>query len=411
MVSHQQIMLPFKLSVAKAIVLALLVPTSLAAPFDKREKKVLALSFDVVQEQVGNSTSNLVARLQERDESIVNPLEGTVNSYLIDLLIGSNKDQVKVALDTGSSDLNVPAKGVTCETSGCADNGVYDAGSSSTAQDLGIPVHLTYGKGASTGEFYKDDVSLADNSNVVVKALQFVDTTQSQGASGILGIGYDSGESTASKYPNFVSSLKDQGYINKKAYSLYLDAAGTNKGTIIFGGKDTKKYQGSLVTYPTYNNDRLSIALQLVSHGSTSENFGGSQAVLDSGTTFTILIASNFYELANKNQWQDISLELNSPAGTYYAGSCKGDDFVFDFGNGGKVTVPYSDATLRATNDPNVDLCLITFLPNRLDESIQNLNILGDNFLRSAYVVYDLDDHKISIGQVQHTSDSNVVEL
>ena len=38
-------------------------------------------------------------------------------------------------------------------------------------------------------------------------------------------------------------------------------------------------------------------------------------------------------------------------------------------------------------------------------------NILGDNFLRSAYIVYDLDDNEISLAQVKYTTASNIAAL
>ncbi|KGU25234.1 candidapepsin-5, partial [Candida albicans P75063] len=38
-------------------------------------------------------------------------------------------------------------------------------------------------------------------------------------------------------------------------------------------------------------------------------------------------------------------------------------------------------------------------------------NILGDNFLRSAYVVYNLDDKKISMAPVKYTSESDIVAI
>ena len=37
---------------------------------------------------------------------------------------------------------------------------------------------------------------------------------------------------------------------------------------------------------------------------------------------------------------------------------------------------------------------------------VNDANILGDNFLRSAYIVYDLDDNEISLAQVKYTSAS-----
>lgn len=417
-------MFPFNFAAAHAIVLALIVPSTLglSIPIQPRDdQKVIALDFNVKAPQGTNLTfdSDALALLidgnskQKRASSPISvPIHGSGGSYLIDILIGSNKDKLSVALDTGSSDLNVVDKNLVCGSTdpNCHDNGVYDAGSSKTAQNLGISVDLEYGIGASTGTYYKDDVSLGEASGVTVKGLQLADITDSEGASGILGIGYEANEASSQKYPNFVSLLKSQKYINKRAYSLYLNSAEAATGTILFGGKDTRKYKGSLTTYLTSGNEVLQIPIQLLAVGSQSVSLSGLQAVLDSGTTLSYIKKEEYYQLAAKLNWQDISQALGKETGSYFAGPCTGPDFVFNFGNGGVITVPYSAVTTPATDNPADNLCLITVLPNN-NPRIEGITILGDNFLRSAYVVYDLDAEQISIAQVNYTTDSSIVAL
>jgi cathepsin D len=64
-----------------------------------------------------------------------------------------------VQIDTGSSDFFVP--GVSCDAS-CRGHKLYDPSQSSTAQDVGKPVNLTYAGGASASvEQYTDTVTLA----------------------------------------------------------------------------------------------------------------------------------------------------------------------------------------------------------------------------------------------------------
>lgn len=69
--------------------------------------------------------------------------------------------------------------------------------------------------------------------------------------SGLLGVGYSLAEGSATlkgiRYPNFVETLVNAGEIASRFYSLYLSNLG-QYGSIIFGGVDTQKFEGDLVT-------------------------------------------------------------------------------------------------------------------------------------------------------------------
>lgn len=116
---------------------------------------------------------------------------------------------------------------------------------------------------------------------------------------GLLGLAYSLRESSVLtngiQYPNFVETLVNAGAIASRLYSLYLSDLG-QYGSIIFGGVDTQKFEGNLVTlncFParsTTSNFQLTMfnltmvsengtATQLVSRNNTQQGF------FDSGTT------------------------------------------------------------------------------------------------------------------------------
>lgn len=68
---------------------------------------------------------------------------------------------------------------------------------------------------------------------------------------GILGLGYSVKEGSALHngihYPNFVETLVNAGEIASRFYGLYLSNPG-QYGSIVFGGVDTQKFEGDLVT-------------------------------------------------------------------------------------------------------------------------------------------------------------------
>ena len=77
-----------------------------------------------------------------------------------------------------------------------------------------------------------------------------------------MGIGYSAGESIValdpkSVYPNIIDQLVDQGVINSRAYSLYLNDPNSDSGNILFGGVDSNKYSGDLIALPVQKRCRF----------------------------------------------------------------------------------------------------------------------------------------------------------
>mmetsp|Transcript_218 Transcript_218/g.198 ORF Transcript_218/g.198 Transcript_218/m.198 type:complete len:82 (-) Transcript_218:12-257(-) len=76
---------------------------------------------------------------------------------------------------------------------------------------------------------------------------------------------------------------------------------------------------------------------------------------------------------------------------------------TFRFNDEKDIKVPFSNLVLQSGQDPNTGkaICLFGVLPS---EDI----ILGDNFLRSSYSVFNLDDKTISIAQLKQTNDEDI---
>lgn len=116
----------------------------------------------------------------------------------------------------------------------------------------------------------------------------------------------------------------------------------------------------------------------------TSSTFDGA-ALLDSGTSLTFVPSAIYAELANyfgadANRIVDCSLSQTEG----YAS--------FGF-NGVTIQVPFSELSLY---DSTTGLCHFGFF----DGGAQL--ILGDTFLRSAYVYYDLGNNEIGLAQTAY---------
>lgn len=359
----------------------------------KRGDKTFKMDFDVVKVAKNSTAGNNNG--QSGGSTIPQTLMNEGNSYTGYIYIGSDKQKAKVVIDTGSSDLWV---------STTSTGGYFDPSSSSTLKKTGQNFNDAYGdQSTASGYWAKDSVSLSPNEKGVT-GLQFGVADQSTAGNGILGIGLVGLESTTETgqgtYQNFPALLKDQGLIDKNAYSLYLNSEDAKSGTILFGGYDKAKFDGELVSLPftgqrnqNGDNYRLDVTLNSVAAEGDSGVSINKPVNLDSGTTITLLpneVVEYVAEALNAND--DGTVDCNQPD----------KHLLFNF-NGVTIKVPYQDLAFPG----NFGTCSLAMQGPIMGNEL----ILGDNFLRHAYIVYDLDDKKISLAQVKYTSESDIVNF
>lgn len=341
--------------------------------------------------------------LDKRSGPLPESLTYAVSIYLADIYLGSNDQHIEVALDTGSSDLWVVSSNATCGgLTNCKQDGTFDTNGSSTYESLGTEFKILYAdKSTSEGTWSKDSFSFADSGNPTVPSLQFAVVSNTSAAQGILGIAKENEESSANKYHNLPEVLVDDGVIAKNSYSLFLNSADSSTGKIIFGGIDEEKYYGDLVALPIQNTGNFAndLTVQLNSVQLTGQDtFAVDSAfVLDSGTTVTLLPSPVFNYLKDATDGYPIPI----PLGDVLLVDCKyqnsNDSLTYNF-DGVSIVVPVSDLI-----EESQGFCFLFVVESN------TYPILGDNFLRSAYVYYDLTDNEISLAQAKYTNSSNIV--
>lgn len=359
----------------------------------------VALDFDVLRKPL-NLTEAL---LREKRDSISLSLINEGPSYASKVSVGSNKQQQTVIIDTGSSDFWVVDSNAQCGKGvDCKSSGTFTPSSSSSYKNLGAAFTIRYGDGStSQGTWGKDTVTI---NGVSITGQQIADVTQTSVDQGILGIGYTSNEAvydtsgrqTTPNYDNVPVTLKKQGKIRTNAYSLYLNSPSAETGTIIFGGVDNAKYSGKLVAEQVTLSQALTISLASVNLKGSSFSFGDG-ALLDSGTTLTYFPSDFAAQLADKAGARLVQVARDQ---YLYFIDCNTDTSgttVFNFGNGAKIAVPNTEYVYQNGDGT----CLWGIQPS--DDTI-----LGDNFLRHAYLLYNLDANTISIAQVKYTTDSSI---
>lgn len=220
---------------------------------------------------------------------------------------------------------------------------------------------------------------------------------------------------------------------------VYQNAVESPSGTILFGGIDKAKFTGELRAVPLVPNSATqSYSSYYVTLDTFSMTFGNGTSsapfsrapravLLDSGATLTYLPNSTvqrLYEALGTPVIEDGSqVAQDGELAWVDCGLLDHENpltkATFDFRFGGPygplIRVSLSQMIIdmrRYVVEPKDDnACLFGIVPNA--DPQDETYILGDSFLRSAYVVYDLANNQVALAQAQPnvTDKSDVVEF
>lgn len=312
------------------------------------------------------------------------------------------------------------ASSTLCSTKGspCKLAGTYNANSSSTYAFVSSDFNISYvdGSGAA-GDYVTDTFTLGDTK---LDKLQFGIGYSSSSAQGILGIGYEVnevqvGRAGKSAYNNLPAQMVADGLINSNAFSLWLNDLDSSTGSILFGGVDTAQYHGQLETLPIQKESgyyaEFLITLTEVTLGDTVIAKNQALAVLlDSGSSLTYLpdaMAEAIYEIVHaqydsskRAAYVPCSLASNTSALNFTFTSptiqITMDELVIPVTSTDGRQLTFTDGTAA---------CLFGIAP-----AGESTSVLGDTFIRSAYIVYDLDNNEISLAQTNFNATSTSIE-
>ena len=379
------------------------------------------VQHEIEKLQVSNPiqrSQNDRARQQRRQSGTLSvELANEETLYFMDVKIGTPAQSIKLHVDTGSSDLWVNvANSQICAQSNhpCAASGTYSANDSSTYQYMNSVFNITYVDGTgATGDYASDVVEIG---GTTLKDQTFGIGYTSSAQQGILGLGYPLDEALASytdgqTYPNVPQQLVDNGVINSQAYSLWLNDLQSSTGTILFGGVNTEKFSGSLETLPIIKEDGFDaefiIALTGVGANGTAGSIGSNlrlPALLDSGSSLTYLPTDITDTIYNA-----VGAQYNQEQGTAYVdcGLAKSDQSIEFTFSSPTISVPMSELIVITGSDGGENICIMGISP--IDSGTL---VLGDTFIRSAYIVYDLTNNEISLAQTKFNSTTdNIMEI
>lgn len=290
-----------------------------------------------------------------------------------------------------------------------------DTSDSTTFTNTSLDFDISYVDGSTvSGYYFTDTLEIGGAS---VSDLQMGLATTSDLEYGIMGIGFAANEAAETLYPNLIDKFYSEGLIGAKAYSLYLDDIDSSTGTILFGGVDADKYSGDLIAVPIIkdadanNYTSFSVTLSSVAAinsntSSVSKNYSidAVSVILDSGTTLTYLpttlaeeIMSTFEATYDSSLgYATVDCDLASTSNLIL-------EYQFGGYDGPTIQVSLDQLIIQTSSGGGSDTCAFG-----VSES-DSYYLLGDTFLRSAYVVYDLDNKEIALAQANLNSTSTSI--
>ncbi|KAI1084443.1 acid protease [Whalleya microplaca] len=311
--------------------------------------------------------------------------------YTITLGFGTPAQTLSVDIDTGSAELWINP---ICKTAGdslCNSFPHFNSSNSSSFNDLGVTSSITYGSGAVDIQYGEDHV-YAGWANISSQVFGIANQSQNL-VIGILGLGPPSKDFEFGRRSSLLESLVTQGLINSRAFSLDLQDLDSNDSSIIFGGVDTKKYTGRLEKLTTdtgrYEINMTSLSMSF-SNGTTTSFLREENApvLLDSGTSVCAFPSAIFEAVQHAFPGAAAGNQPGDHLFDCAVGQMTGG-LDFEFGST-VIRVPYKNFLLPTNEDGKCSLAI---------SSIDGQGVLGDPFLRSAYVVFDQDNHQVHLAQ------------
>ncbi|KAF3925924.1 Candidapepsin-1 [Dactylellina cionopaga] len=378
--------------------------------------------------QYGSETHRLALRDDDlADDNIVHQLlQNKGILYLANVSVGTPPQPMQLQIDTASSDIWVLSNSVSAcynaadydlWTSHCS-YGSFDPSASETFKLVGQDrFSIIYADGTSAEGDYAEDTFTVGGATVT--GMQIGVAMRANLSYGIMGVGFEADQASVSpggmgQYQGMLSDMVSEGLIRSKAFSLWLDDLASDTGSLLFGGIDTARFVGNLTSIPIEKTATqvapLAFAIPLTSvafsdgksHVNITSKYLPATVILDSGSSLTFLPHSIAWSIANQTGAK-ISHELglfiidcNYPTENSYV--------KYSFSYVMDIRVPMSELILPltkysggiATEEDGSDICALGIVSSPGD-----INLFGDTFLRSAYVVYDLDNQRVAMAQTE----------
>lgn len=393
---------------------------------------LLQLFFKVTISEI--SPISLDFHVKQRENGLKDNLDGIAkrgfdvdsryipSTFVVDLLIGSNLQNVSAFVDPSSSDLSVVGEGSVLvipfwrryDFAGTFNHSTSATFKRNDSAPRYYENHSITSNG--TGFWGQDDIIIG---NTTIKGMDLAVKNSSSMPFGVLGLGFadsvstNTNSSTPYIYDSFLTRLKNQGAINKAAYSMYFTPRGL-EGTLLFGAIDHAKYTGLLSTLPMIKSSLVGSNIDHVRkihiflHG-IDFNVKENTVSVSKNTYFAAIFPTSPCSYLPKALLNNLANALSaysfSETRQGWLVPCTNDKTVTILLNFGATTIRVPIKNFIKSNGFSCTLSILSY-PNQEDYVV-----LGQDILQEAYVVYDIEEREISIALVRNTKKQKIEEI
>ncbi|OJJ87067.1 pepsin-like aspartic protease [Aspergillus glaucus CBS 516.65] len=311
--------------------------------------------------------------------------DGNDFSYFAVVQVGSQKQKMRMLLDTGGSDSWVFSS--DCSSTACKQHDSFGEDASDTLQITNTAWTVQYGTGTVNGLVGWDTITIADLTVNMTFGLasKASDDFLSYPMDGLLGLSRsnDTGFGT----PTFMDFVQKENMLesNIVGFSLSRGSDDDQDGTVTFGGVDKSKLDGNITYTDTISSsNRWEIPVDDVTVDGQACNFTGKGAIIDTGTSYMMLPP-------------DDAKTVHSliPGAT-----SSGQNFVLPCESDAEIRITFSGVSYNISPKDYVgqkagDNCVSTIVGYQSFGDDEWL--VGDVFLKNVYSVFDYDNDRIGL--------------
>jgi len=313
--------------------------------------------------------------------------------------VGSPGTDYTLLIDTGSSNTWVGADKKYTPTS--------------SSQDTGASVSVSYGSGSFSGEEFTDTVDLGGGLVIQSQSIGVASQAQGfEGVDGILGIGptdlTSQTLSSGGNIPTVTDNLAKAGTISANSigvsYAPPTSESDTN-GELTFGGTDSSKFTGDITFVPITSTSPASQYWgidQTITYGSSGTTILDSTAgIVDTGTTLMLIATDAFQAYSDAvggTLDQTTGLLKIDDASKLESLFYKIGDTTFEFTAEGQQWPQALNSVIGG--DANSIYLVVADLGSNSGQGLDFIN--GYAWLESFYSVFDTDNSQVGIANTSN---------
>lgn len=302
----------------------------------------------------------------------------------------------------------------------------FDEEKSSTYQPLNISFAINYAQGSVHGSYVKERMSLL-GPDAITSPEQTIGLSRSANdiisggmkmtSNGILGLAFPAlaaNSDTLEAYKPFLFELAAKKIISQPIFSISLNEKEGWQSELTIGGMNRDKFTGEIHYLPVVKNVNpktaeldytfWSVELKGIEidqqNNKTSSLKVNQKVTLDTGTTYSYLSKALVDQIVQDVTQQKPSVDLSTQL---YTVDCKlrssNHTIQFEFDHL-KISILLRDFILKPSNEESTQCALS--LSYNYDEN--ETFVLGDNFLRSAFFLFDMEAKKVGVATAINSS-------